>query len=309
MCGSVVSAQQRDKVQKIGWIRSGSASRTTELFQQELRRLGYTVGKNLVIEERSAENDLARLPALAEELVHLKVDVLVATSTAAALAAKNVTRTTPIVIIGITDPVGAGLVDNLPRPGGNITGFTTIGGVLAGKRLELLKETVPRISRVAFLWNPRDLSSVQQWKESLQPARELGLQLYSLEVSSADKLGPASKMALKAQIDALAIPQDPLAASNQRQIVKVAEKHRLPAIYSRSDFVESGGLMSYGPDRNEPYMRGAAMVHKILKGAKPADLPVEQPSKFEFVVNLKTAKQIGLTIPPNVLARADRVIK
>ena len=276
---------------------------------ESFARLGYVEGKNIAFEYRSAEGKLDRLPALADELVRLKVDVLVTAATPAALAAKNATRTIPIVFLSVADPVAAGLVDSLARPGGNITGFTTIAAVLAGKRLELLKETVPKLSRVAVLWDPQDPGSAQQWKESQLPARELGLQLHSMEVSSADKFESAFKEATKARSAALAVTQSPLANSNQKQIADLAAKYRLPAIYPRGDFVESGGLMSYGADRAEPYRRAASMVDKILKGTKPADLPVEQPTKFEFMINLKTAKQIGLTIPPNVLVRADKVIK
>ena len=207
------------------------------------------------------------------------------------------------------DPVVAGLVDSLARPGGNITGFTDIGAVLAGKRLELLKETVPKLTRVAVLWDPQNQSSAQVWKESQLPARELGLQLHSMEVSSADKYESAFKEAAKARSGALASTSNALANSNQKRIADLATKNRLPAIYPREDWITNGGLMSYGPDRADVYKRVAVFVDKILKGTKPADLPVEQPTKFEFLINLKTAKQIGLTIPPNVLARADRVIK
>ena len=195
-----------------------------------------------------------------------------------------------------------------PRPGGNITGVTNISAVLAGKRLELLKETVPKLSRVAVLWDPQTPGS-PQWKESQLPARELGLQLYSMEVSSADKYEGAFKEAIKAGSAGLAVTQQTLAGSNRKQITDLAAKNRLPAIYPRGDFVESGGLMSYGPDLIEPYKRAASMVDKILKGAKPADLPVEQPTKFELMINLKTAKALGLTIPPVVLMRAEKVIK
>jgi len=300
-------SQQTKKIPRIGWLASGSAS--AEALRQELRALGYVEGKNIAIEYRSADNKLDRFPALANEMVRLDVDILIAASTAAALAAKNATKTIPIVITGVTDPVAAGLVDSLARPGGNITGFTDIAAVLSGKRLELLKETIPKLSRVAVLWNPEDPASAQQWKESLPTARELGLQLHSMEVSTADAYEGAFKGAVKAHINALAVPQDSLATSNQNQIMALAAKHRLPTIYPRGDFVANGGLMSYGPDPSQSIRRVAVLVDKILKGAKPADLPVEQPMKFEFVINLKTAKQIGLTIPPNVLARADRVIR
>ena len=306
-----VEAQQPAKVAKIGLLRGSFVEQdtATEILRRELRALGYVEGKNIAIEYRSADNKFDRFPALVDEMVRLKVDILIVSSTAGALAAKNATRTIPIIVIGVTDPVAAGLVDSLARPGGNITGFTSIAAVLSGKRLELLKETVSKISRVAVLWNPQDPASVQQWKESLHPARELGLQLHSMEVSTADEYEGAFKEAIKARILALAVPQDSLAGANQKQIVQLAAKHRLPAIYSRRDFVESGGLMSYGPDRAESFRRVASMVDKILKGAKPADIPVEQPTKFEFVISLKTAKALNLTIPQSVLFRADRVIK
>jgi putative ABC transport system substrate-binding protein len=209
----------------------------------------------------------------------------------------------------VSDPVEAGLVDSLARPGGNVTGFTTISAVLVGKRLELLKETVPKLSHVAVLWNPKNLGAEQAWKDSQLAARELGLQLHSMEVSSADKYEGAFKEATKARSTALAVTQHALASSNQKRIVDLAAKNRLPAMYYRGDFVASGGLMSYGADEDESYRRTATYVDKILKGTKPADLPVEQPTKFELIINLKAAKQIGLTIPPNVLARADRVIR
>src|SRR5262249_18678361 len=245
-----------------------------------------------------ADNKLDRLPALADELVRLKVDVLVTPSTPSALAAKNATRTIPIVFLGVVDPVGVGLVDSLARPGENITGVTSIAAELAGKRLELLKETIPNLSRVAVLWNPQDPGSAQQWKESQIPARELSLQLHSMEVSNAHKYDDAFKEAIKAHSAALAVTQSSLFIVNQKQIADLAAKTRLPGIYPREDFVASGGLMSYGANQAEALKRAALYVDKILKGAKPADLPVEQPTKFELLINLKTAKALGLTIPP-----------
>ena len=246
---------------------------------------------------------------MAAELVRLKVDVLLGSSTNELIAFKNATKTIPIVFYTTVDPVAEGLVDSLARPGGNITGFTTIAAVLAGKRLELLKETIPKLSRVALLWNPLDPSSVQQWRESQLSARELGLQLHSMEVSTPEKYDGAFKEATLARSAGLAVAQHSLAAANQKQLVELAAKYRLPAIYARGDFVESGGFMSYGADRIEPYRRAAALVDKILKGTKPADLPVEQPTRFEMLINLKTAKTLGLTIPPIVLMRAQKVIK
>jgi len=305
-------AQQQGKVFKVGWLATRSASAPAPvlaLFRRELRALGYVEGKNIAIEVRSSEDKPDRLPALADELVRLKVDVLFAPSTNEALVAKNATKTIPIVFVGSGDPVAAGLIDSLARPGGNITGFTRLGTVLAGKRLELLKETIPKLSRVAVMWNPQDAGSRQEWKESQLPARELGLQLHSMEVSSADKIDSAFKETAKAGSGALAAATSPLFTTNQKRIADLATKYRLPAIHSRGDWVDSGSLMSYGADQAESYKRAASIVDKILKGAKPADLPVEQPTKFEFVINLKTAKALGLTIPPNVLARADKVIR
>ena len=311
LCSSA-QAQPQVKAPKIGWLLIGPDSgRSSALpaVPRELRVLGYFEGKNIAFDSRSADNKLDRLPALADELVSLKVDVLIATSTPGALAAKNATRTIPIVFYNVVDPVGDGLVDSLARPGGNVTGITDIAAVLTGKRLELLKETVPKLSRVAVLWDPQNPGAAQQWKESQLPARELGLQLHSMEVSSADKYENGFKEAIKARSAGLVVTGGGLALSNRKLIADLASKNRLPAIYIREDFVVSGGLMSYGADDTERYRRTAVLVDKILKGAKPADLPVEQPTKFEFGINLKTAKQIGLTIPPNVLVRADKVIK
>jgi putative ABC transport system substrate-binding protein len=304
-----VEAQQA-KIPKIGELifRSGSTLGTgREMFRRSLRELGYVDGKSVTYETRSAEGKLDRFPVLAEELVRLKVDVFLTSSSDETLAAKNATKTIPIVFVAQVDPVTAGMVDNLARPSGNVTGITTSAAELSGKRLELLKETVPKLSRVAVMWNRA--GSGQAWKESQLPAKELGLQLHSMEVSGADKLDDAFKEAIKAGSSAVAVTQNPLISSNQNRIVVLATKNRLPAIYPRRDFIANGGLMSYGADPAEHYKRAAVIVDRILKGAHPADLPVEQPTKFEFVINLKTAKQIGLTIPPNVLARADRVIR
>jgi putative tryptophan/tyrosine transport system substrate-binding protein len=316
MCGAVAEAQQQAKVLKIGWLgvrpASGPGGRPGgmyEAIQRALREIGYVEGNNVTFEYRSAENKFDRLPALADELVRLKVDLLLTPAGAEALAAKKATRTIPIVFYGVGDPVAAGLVDSLARPGGNITGFTTISAVLVGKRLELLKETVPKLSRVAVLWNPKNPGSEQSWKESQFSARVLGLQLYSMEVSGADKFESAFKEAIKAGSAALFVISNPLFSTHQKKIADLAAKNRLPAIYPRGDFIESGGLMSYGPDQVEPYRRAAWMVDKILKGTKPADIPVEQPTKFELMINLKTAKALGLTIPSIVMMRAEKVIK
>jgi len=305
-------AQQSAKVPRVGLLRGRASASGTSLdgVIGELRALGYVDGKNITFESRSAENKLDRLPALAEELVGLKVDLLLVPATVEALVAKNATRAIPIVCLNIGDPVALGLVNSFARPGGNITGFTSINAVLTGKRLELLKETISKLSSVTVLLNPQDTSvSELEWKESQLAARELGLQLHAMDVSTADKLDTAFKEASKAGSEALVLTLQGLFSANQKRIADLAVKNRLPAIYPREDFVDSGGLMSYGAHPTESFKRVASMVDKILKGTKPADLPVEQPKKFEFVINLKAAKQIGLAIPPNVLVRADRVIR
>jgi putative ABC transport system substrate-binding protein len=306
-----VEAQQQAKIPKTGWlgIRAAASDPARESFRREFRALGYIEGKNVVFEYRSADDKMERLPAFADELVRLKVDVLLAWLTPAAVAAKNATRTIPIVFNGGFDPVALGLVDSLARPGGNITGFTSMASVLAGKRLELLKEITPKLSRVAVVWDPQNPGSAQQWKESQLPARELELELHSIEVSSVDNFEAAFKEAVKSRSGALALMASPFFYSNQRQFVDLATKNRLPAIYPREEFITAGGLISYGSDGKESFRRAASMVDKILKGAKPGDLPVEQPTKFELVINLKTAKQIGLNIPQSLLYRADKVIK
>jgi putative tryptophan/tyrosine transport system substrate-binding protein len=304
--------QQQAKVAKIGELIFRGADRPglgfgRQVFRDKLRELGFIEGKNVIYETRFAESKLDRYPALADELVRLKVDVLVASSTPEALAFRNATKTIPVVFTVATDPVADGLVDSLARPGGNVTGVTAIAPLLAGKRLELLKETIPKLSRVAVLQNQQDPGSAQPWKESRVAAQELGLQLHTMEVSSAEKFEAAFKEATKARSTALAVGS--IATSNTKLVTELAAKYGLPAVYDRAEFVTDGGLMSYGPDRAELYKRAAVFVDKILKGTKPADLPVEQPKKFELVINLKAAKQIGLTIPPNVLARADRVFR
>jgi putative ABC transport system substrate-binding protein len=235
--------------------------------------------------------------------------VIFANSAVVALAAKNATRTIPIVFYSQAEPVASGLVDSLARPGGNLTGFTTVAALLAGKRLELLKESVPKLSRVAILWELKNPGSEESWKESQLPARQLALQIQSVEVNSADEFESAFSAASKSGSGALAVTLSALFTSHRKQIVSLATKRRIPTIYTRGEFVESGGLMSYGADQDESLKRIAMMIDKILRGAKPGDLPVEQPTKFELVINLKTAKQIGLTIPPSVLARAEKVIK
>ena len=311
---SYTEAQQAKKIYRVGRLSGALSSSTFSLdaLRRELRELGYVEGKNISFELRSAEEKPERLSALADELVRLKVDLIITGGPNDGLAAKKATKTIPIVFTDSpSDPVAYGLVDSLARPGGNVTGFYSMADVLAGKRLQVLKESMPKLSRVAVLWYGKSVGSEPQWTESQVTARQLGLQLYSMDIGNTDKYESAFKEAIKAGSTALAVVRHRLSQTpiNQKRIIELAAKYRLPAIYYREDFAEQGGLMSYGADEVEPFKRVAAMVDKILKGAKPADIPVEQSSKFEFIINLKTAKQIGLTIPPNVLARADRVIR
>jgi len=307
-----VEAQQPAKIQRIGYLTANSSSvelPRIETFRQGLRAFGYIEGQNIAIDYRFTDGKFERLPDVAAELVRLKVDVLIANTTNAALAAKHATNTIPIFFMGVSDPIEAGLVDSLARPGGSITGLTNIAPVLSGKRLELLKETVPKLSRVAVLWDPQNPGSTPQWKESELAGKELGLRLHSMRVSRADKFESAFKEAIEAHSAALAVTLNPLANSNQKRVVELAAKNRLPAIYAQGGFVDAGGLMSYGPSFAADGRDAARLVDKILKGAKPADLPVEQPTKFTLMINLKTAKTLGLTIPPVVLMRAEKVIK
>jgi putative ABC transport system substrate-binding protein len=308
----LAEAQQLKKIPRIGFLFSLSLAvhaSNIDVFRGGLRELGYVEGKNIFIEYRSAEGKLDRLPPLVDELVGLKVDVIVAISTAAAVAAKNATQTIPIVFTSGGDPVAVGLIDSLARPGGNLTGINAMTVELAGKRLELLKDTVAKLSRIAVLWNPRSVASAEEWRYSLLPARELSLQLHSMEVNSADQYESVFKDAIKARSGALVVTSGSINNSNQKGIADLAAKHRLPAISRWEEFVESGGLLSYGPDETERFRRIAYYIDKILKGTQPADLPVEQPKKFKLAINLTTAKQIGVTIPPIVLARADKVLK
>jgi putative tryptophan/tyrosine transport system substrate-binding protein len=281
-----------------------------EAFRQGLRDLGYIDGKNIVIEYRGAEGKPDRVSSLVAELVQLKVDVLVSGNFAVARAAKQETETIPIVMVTNQDPVVTGLVDSLARPGGNITGLSTLQRELGGKRLELLKEVVPRISRVGILWNAGGSGSATGFKEYEAVARALKIQLQSLEVRGPNPdIEGAFQAAAKGGASALITVTGTLLFRYPKRIADLAIKNRLPSMYEGSTWVEAGGLMSYSTNDLELFRRAATYVDKILKGAKPGELPVEQPTKFELVINLKTAKQIGLTIPPNVLARADKVIK
>jgi ABC-type uncharacterized transport system substrate-binding protein len=310
--GVPVDAQQPKKISRVGYLAAVSAAADAprlEAFRQGLLDLGYIEGQNIIIEYRHEGGGFERLPEPAAELVGQKPDVLVAVTTNAAQAAKKATTTIPIVFMGVTDPVTTGLVESLARPGGNTTGITNMAAILTGKRLELLKETIPQVSRVAVLWDPQSPGSVPQWQESQLPARELGLQLYSMEVSSVDKYEAAFKEAVEARNTALWVTLNPVANSNQKKIADLAINHRLPSICARSDYSENGCMMAYGPGYGIEGRDGARYVDKILKGTKPTDIPVEQPMKFELVINLQTANKLGLTIPQSVLFQADKIIK
>ena len=305
-------AQQPTKVPRIGFLAGVSPSAISarlESFRHGLRELGYVEGKNIVVEDRYAQGKLDRLRELASELVRLKVDVIVSAGPQATRAAKEATSTIPIVMAQDFDPVGTGFVASLARPGGNITGLSTLSPEISGKQLELLKETVPKLSRVAVLGNSTSPGNAQALREMELAGGAFGVKLQYLDVLSPNDIETAFRAASKGRADAVLVLPSPVLTSQRTQIVDLAVKSRLPAIYYIREFVEAGGLMSYGVSLNDLDRRAATYVDKILKGAKPADLPIEQPTKFEFVVNLKAAKQIGVTIPPNVLARADKVIR
>jgi putative tryptophan/tyrosine transport system substrate-binding protein len=313
LAGAVAQAQQPTKVPRIGYLAANSLSAFShriEAFQQGLRDLGYVEGKTIVIEWRSAEGKLDRLPTLAAELVRLKVDVIVTGGLGATGPAKKATATIPIVMTRDSDPVANAFVTTLARPGGNITGLSTLAPEISGKRLELLKDVVPKLSRVAVLGTSTASGNTQMLKEVELAAGVLRLKPQYLDVLSPKDIETAFRAASKVQADAvLMLVPGRVADAHRTEIVELAGKNRLPAIYNDLLYVEAGGLMSYGVNATDLDRRAATYVDKILKGAKPAELPVEQPTKFEFVINLKAAKQIGLTISPNVLARADRVIK
>ena len=311
-CVGMAEAQQPGKTPRLGVLMSGSpeARRAVlDAFRQGLRDFGYTEGQNIVIEYRFTEGRDERLSDLAAELVQLKVDVIVTSGIPPPLAAKKATKTIPIVMGVVGDAIGTGLVDSLARPGGNVTGLTLLAPELSGKRLELLKETVPKLSRVAVLLNPANPGTALYRKEVEVAGRSLGVELHILEASRPNELASALSGTKTARVQALITLNDTMFFSQQIQIANLAAKSGLPAMFPESEYVNAGGLMSYGPNLPDLFRRAATYVDKILKGTKPADLPVEQPTKFEFIINLKTAKQIGLTIPPNVLARADWVIR
>ena len=309
----VAEAQQPTKILRIGFLAAATpatAAHLLEAFKQGLHEHGYVEGKNTVLELRFGEGKAEQFPILAAELVRLKVDVIVALTNPVIDAVRQATQTIPIIMPAASDPVGAGFVASLARPGGNITGLTGYSPELNGKRLEILKEAFPKLSRVALLLSPNFPGSALDLKETESAARSLGLRIQPLEVREDSDIDVSFKAMIKERADALTMfPGHPVLFVNRKKIVELAANHRLPAMYSLIEFVDAGGLMFYGPDLLAGYRRAADYVDKILKGAKPADLPVEQPTKFELVINLKTAKQIRLSIPPNVLARADRVVK
>jgi ABC-type uncharacterized transport system substrate-binding protein len=305
-------AQQPTKITRIGYLAAASLSvnaARVEAFRQGLRKLGYVEGKNIFIEWRSAEGKLDRLPALAAELVHLNVDIIVTGGRSVTRAAKEVTSTIPIVMAQDSDPIVNGFVGSLARPGGNITGLSTLVPELSAKQLELMKEIISKLSRVAIFGSSTSPGNAQSLREVDLAARAFKVQLQHLDVVDAKDIGAAFRAASNGRADGVLVLNSPVFVSHRTQIVNLAVKSRLPAIYSQSEFVEDGGLMTYGTSLTDLNGRAAIYVDKILKGAKPADLPIEQPKKFELIVNLKAAKQIGLTIPPNVLARADKVIR
>ena len=311
--GAIAQAQQPAKVLRIGYLATTALEgprANLEAFRRGLQDLGYIEGKNIQVEVRYAEGNLDRFPALVGELVQLKVDVLVSGILLAIRAAKQATKTIPIVMVVAVDPVATGMVDSLARPGGNITGLTRLTRELSGKRFELLTETVPGISRVGVLWSADNSSAAIAFKDYAAAAHTLKIRLQSLQVRGPNPdLEGAFREATKGRASALITVRDTVLNRYAKRIAGLAIKSRLPSMYEGSDYVDAGGLVSYATNEAESYRRAAYYVDKLLKGAKPADLPVEQPTKFEFVINLKTAKQIGLTIPPNLLARADRVIR
>ncbi len=307
-------AQQAANIARIGYLGGNWAANPhlPEAFRQGLRDLGYVEGRNVVIEYRDAEGKIERLPALAAELVALKVDVIVAPNTPAALAAKQATRTLPIVFAGVADPVTSGLVESLARPGGNVTGLSILAPELVGKCLELLKQAVPGVTQVAVLWQPGGLgerTEKDQLKEADLAARALGVRVQFAEARGPADIDRAFSDMTRARAGALTVLTSSMFFSERRRLVDLAAKNRLPTVYPWREGADAGGLMAYGPNIADLFRRAASHVDKILKGAKPGDLPVEQPTKFELVINLKTAKALGLTIPQSLLLRADQAIE
>jgi len=311
LCGAAADAQQPKKLARICYI-GNTVSLTAEMikpFQQRLREIGYIEGQNVIIDYRYYEGQIERLPDLAAEFVRLNCDVIVTQGTEAPEAVKNATKTIPVVMAFGADAVRRGIVADLARPGGNITGMTSIGVEIYGKRLELLKETVPKLARVAFIWSPTNPDGGFQVKVAETVARFLRVEIQSLEVKGPDDFEGAFQAAIKKRAQALIVGGGGFFSAHQKRIVELAAKRRLPGTYPNLQYVEAGGLMLYNEDRSEMFRRAAEIVDKILKGTKPADIPVERPKKFDLVINLKAAKQIGFTVPPAVLARATRIIR
>ena len=311
ICSSA-AAQQPKKVIRVGFVDAGSPATTghrANEFVQGLRDLGYVERDNILIEYRWAEGKLQNLPGLVEDVVRLRVDAIVSSATPAIQFAKEQTTTIPIVMAGVTDPVGVGFVTSLARPGGNITGLTHMAPDLSGKRLELFKEVIPNILRLGVLWNPNQPGQPAAFKDAQVAARALKVTLISMEARNREEIERVLSSLGKERLQALFELPDPVVFFNRQLITEFAAKHKLPAMYSFREYVDAGGLISYGTSFPDLFYRAATYVDRILKGAKPGDLPVEQPTKFDLVINLKTAKQIGLTIPPSVLARADKVIR
>jgi putative ABC transport system substrate-binding protein len=311
---STAAAQPREKVPRVGYLSPGSPSdlarqRRFEAFRQGLRELGYVEGQTIAIEPRWAEGKYARYSALAADLVRLKVDVIVAVGGRATQDAQQATRTIPIVLSVVIDPLGSGLVASLARPGGNVTGLTIMASDVVGKQFEVVKEVVPKVSRVALLWNPANPGSAPQVREAEGAARALGVRLQTLEARDPQEIDSAFAAMTKERAGALVVLSDAILLNQRRQIAELAAKSRLPAVYTLREHAEAGGLMAYGANPLDLERRAATYVDKILKGAKPADLPVEQSTKFELIINLKTAKALGLTMPQSLLQRADQVIE
>jgi len=304
-------AQQAGKTYKIGWLSAGSFERSLALaaFLDALRELGWIEGKAFAFERRYAENRPERLPELAAELVQLNVDVIVGVATLAPLAAKRATTTIPIIMTNAGDPLGTGLVDSLARPGGNVTGMSLMAPDLGGKRLELLKELLPGLARVAVLWNAANPYSARVFKQVQAAGGTLGIEVQSLEMRNPDDFDGAFEVARKQRPDAMITVEDPLTYTYRKRNADFVTGQQLPSLSGLREFVVAGGLMSYGANNADLFRRAAGYVDKILKGAKPADLPVQQPTEFELVINLKTAKALGVTIPPSLLVRADEVIE
>jgi putative ABC transport system substrate-binding protein len=310
-----LEAQQGGKVWRIGWLNTSpvpvpaSSNPIWSAFLQRMRELGYVEGQNLLIEYRTSGGHIDPLPALAAELVRLKVDVILVPSTQPALAAKQATTTIPIVLSAGTNPVETGLVNSLARPGGNLTGLSISGGQVSGKRLELLREVVPKVSRIAVLMDPTNPAHAVFWRETESAAQKLRVRLQPVTARAPEEIEAAFSAMAKARAEALIVFTDPMLYSQRSRLADFAARNRLPAMHMIKGHAEAGDLMAYGPDYRDLYRRTAEIVDKILKGAKPADLPIEEPSKFELVINLKTAKALGLTIPPSLLGRADEVIQ